>query len=110
MTDTPDDSPAETQAAFATLTSIAAPTNYTAMDRYRDFRRVFMSSPEGQRVLWQILSWAHLLKPPVMGRPIDPYLTHVMAGESNLGLRLLKTINEEPPVERPGQTARKGDA
>lgn len=73
---------------------------YTDMDRYRDFRKVLMGSDEGKRVLREILSWGHMFKPPVHGRPIDPLAMAIDGGERNMALRLLATVNQEPP-ERP---------
>jgi hypothetical protein len=70
--------------------------NYTDKDRYRDFRKVF-TSDEGKRVLGQIVSWAKVLTPSVMGSPIDPYKMAVCEGEKNLARRILLAVYNEPP-------------
>jgi len=108
MSDAPDDS-VETAAAFETLTGLPVPTTYTAMDRYRDFRLTFMSTPEGQRVLREILSWGHMFRPSFLaGGPIDPYRMAIHEGERNVALRLLTTVNTEPKANPPTQTNRRG--
>lgn len=78
------------------LANLPSTTGYTPNDRFHDFRRVLNGSAEGKRVLAEILSWGHVLKPFVFGSPIDANLTHVRAGEHNIALRLLATVNNEP--------------
>lgn len=85
-------SDADLLAALASLPS----DNYSAKDRYQDFRQLFTGTPEGQRVLREILSWGHLLQPSVYGNPIDPYQTHIREGEANIARRLLTTVFREP--------------
>ena len=87
------------------LASLPRSDNYTDMDRYRDFRKVF-TSEEGRRVLREIVSWGRVLSPSVSGSPIDPYLTHIRDGEKNLALRILVAIYKEPS-QRPTQVIRK---
>lgn len=79
------------------LASLPSPEGYSQKERYADFRKVFMGSPEGQRCFREILSWGHLLRPAVHGHPIDPYLTHVRDGEANIARKLLVTVTVEPP-------------
>lgn len=69
------------------------PTNYTAMDRYRDFNRVFTGSDEGKRVLNEILRMAHVFQTSM--RP-DVNRTVFLEGERNLGLKILVVMTEEP--------------
>lgn len=88
-----------------TLANLPAANNYTQKERYHDFRKVF-TTPEGARVLREILAWCHLLKPSVYGAPIDSNLVLMKEGERNIGLRLLFTYNNEPP-EQPQRTRRK---
>lgn len=78
---------------------------YTPKERYHDFRKVF-GTPEGQRVMREVLAWCHMFKPSVFGNPIDPYLVTLKEGERNIGLRLLTTYHNEPP-EKPERTRRK---
>ena len=79
---------------------------YTPQDRYRDFRAVFMSTEQGQRVLREILAWGHVFKPSVQAAgAIDPHRVTFAEGERNIALRLLTTINREP-VDGPKQANR----
>ena len=80
-----------------TLTKLPGLANYSKKDRYHDFRRTFMETEETRRVLSEILSWGHLLRPSVQGAPIDPYLMAVHEGERNIALKLLNTVHNEPP-------------
>lgn len=98
--DAPEETPEETAANFDLIKSLPSDRNYTAMDKYRDFRRVFLGSEEGQRVLCEILSWGHLFSTPAFGRPVDSYAMAISTGEENIARRLLVTINREPK-ERP---------
>lgn len=97
----------EGEALFEALSSLPAPPkDYTEQDKYRDFRKVFLSSEEGGRVLRQLLAWGHLFGPSIFGNPIDPYRVVALEAERNYALRLLKTIHDEPKA-KPAQTARK---
>ena len=87
-----------------TLASLPAAEGYTPNDRWQDFRKLF-TTDEGKRALREILSWCHLLKPSIIGSPIDPYLMAIREGERNIGLRLLDTINKEPRL-KPERTTR----
>jgi hypothetical protein len=69
---------------------------YTPMDRYRDFKKVF-GTAEGKRVLREIISWGRLLRPPILGKPIDPYAMAVAFGERNLASKIMAAIHNEPP-------------
>lgn len=91
---------------FDTLTSLPRPEVYTDKDRWHDFRRVFMGSEEGKRVLREILAWGHMFRSSAgRGAPIDPCRLAFHEGERNLALRLLTTVTVEPP-ERPTETKR----
>lgn len=70
---------------------------YGKLDRYRDFRRVFLSDPAGERVLWQILEWCRLFATTAdLGNPNQSYFRE---GGRNIGLRILATLNAEPTSE-----------
>lgn len=84
------------------LASLPSQEGYTAMDCYRDFRKVF-GTDEGKRVLREILSWGRIFRSPVLGKPIDPYAMAVAFGERNIAIKLLTTINNEPP-DKPQKT------
>lgn len=72
-------------------------------DRYNEFRRLFMGSDEGKRVLREILAWGYLFAPPNLGNPVDSNLNLMVTGQMNIVRKLLKVVNIEPP-ERPEQT------
>lgn len=75
-------------------------------DRYNAFRRVFMSTDEGQMVLKEILSWGKLFKTPIYSSPIDQIALNIATGEKNLAIKLMMIVNNEPP-EPPKVTTRK---
>lgn len=82
---------------FDDLRRAAVGPDYSALDRYRDFRAVFFgeSTPEqGRRVLWQILEWCRLFRP--VSAPGDPHETYRRDGERNIGLKVFMTLNTEP--------------
>ena len=87
------------------LNGLAKSGSYLPKERYHDFRKVF-GTAEGQRVMREVLSWCHLLKPSVYGAPIDANLVMLREGERNIGLKLLSIYHNEPP-ERPEKTRRK---
>ena len=76
---------------------------YTEMDRYRDFRALFTGTPEGRRVLQQIMEWAHIWTTSMAPTPHEMTFAE---GERNLGLKIVAAIEVEPP-ERPVKTKRK---
>lgn len=87
------------------LSSLPA-KQYLPKDRYHDFRKVFMGTDEGKRVLREILSWGRLFQPSIVGKPVDPYAMAIREGERNMALRLMAVVYNEPP-ERPAKTQRK---
>jgi hypothetical protein len=89
------------EALFAEI----AHTGYRDEDRYREFRRVFLGSDEGRRVLYEILSWGHMFQSSVSRTEIDPNRVMFLEGERNLALKLLATLNAEPTA-RPEQVTR----
>jgi len=71
---------------------------YSNTDRYRDFRRTFLGSPEGRRTLYAILGWSH-----VNGLSFNPFKADEPAnavafreGERHIGLQMLAVMVEEP--------------
>jgi hypothetical protein len=77
---------------FEELARAPGPAN--AEERRRDFRAVFLETPQGQAVLYEILSWAHVFRP--VFAPGDPYATHYRDGERNIGLKILAALHAEP--------------
>ncbi|GEM_PF-3672302 len=79
---------------FADLGRAHTGTGYGDLERYQDFRAVFLSDKRGKRVLYEILTWARLFQPAYV--PGDAYATHYRDGERNIGLKILAVINAEP--------------
>lgn len=79
---------------------------YLPRDKYHDFRKIFTGTPEGERVFREILAWGRMFKPSIVASPVDPYMMAMKAGERNMALRLLYTVNNEPS-ELPTNTTRK---
>lgn len=100
-----EESPEETANLLRLAMSIPAPGQYTPMDRYRDFRKVFMGSEDGQRVFREILSWGHMFK---ISFDKDPGLLAFKEGERNMALRLIMTVSAEPK-SRPTKAKSKPD-
>lgn len=67
------------------------------MDRYRDFRKVFLGSEEGRRVLDDIL-WLGRVNRPLAVRG-DPYSTHTNEGQRYMALKIAAITHIEPPPE-----------
>jgi hypothetical protein len=84
------------------LAELSVPKDYNPLDRYSDFRKVFLETEQGRRVLKQILGWGHLLKSHLvrMPHPIDPYAVVAREGERNLAMHIFSVMLVEPP-ERP---------
>ena len=90
------------------LADLSVPGDYNPVDRYNDFRKVFLETEQGRRVLRQILGWGHLLKSHLvrMSRPIDPYAVLGLEGERNLALRIFSIMLVEPPERQDKQTTK----
>ncbi|KKK64371.1 hypothetical protein LCGC14_2984870 [marine sediment metagenome] len=89
------------------LADLSVPTeDYDPIDRYNDFRKVFLETDQGRRVLRQILGWGHILKSHLVGmpRPIDPYTILSLEGERNLALHIFSVMLVEPK-KRPDKQA-----
>jgi hypothetical protein len=82
---------------FADLSKSYSGESYDAASRYRDFREIFLSQPQGKKVLFEILTWSHMFQPVFL--PGDPYATHYRDGERNIGLKIMAAINAEPSEE-----------
>ena len=73
--------------------------NYNPMDRYSDFRRLFLETEQGRRVLHEILtspSFCGMYKTPAVKANFDPYQMMFFNGQQDIGNRLLAAINVEP--------------
>ena len=73
-----------------------APEEYLPLDVYRDFRRVFLDTPEGERVLHQIFEWAGMYRSSAKRAGFDPHETLFHEGSRDLGLQLLSVMASEP--------------
>ena len=82
------------EALFADLSLAHTGRAYSDLERYQDFRAVFLSDRRGKRVLYEILTWARVFRPAYM--PGDAHGTHYNDGMRNVGLKVLAVINAEP--------------
>ena len=94
------------EAFFAELASAHPGKRYTRLDKYRDFRRVFLDSEQGMRVLYEILSWGNVFSSTATIANFEPYQTMFHDGENNIALRIMSTMNAEPK-ERPTSSKEK---
>lgn len=91
---------ARRQAFFDTLAAVHIGQGYSSTDRYRDCRAVFFGSPQGKRVLAQIVALCE-------GRPIiesevsNHALLAFRAGRRSIGAELSKWMSEpsEPQTQ-----------
>ena len=88
------------------LADLSIPEDYDPVDRYNDFRKVFLETEQGRRVLKLILAWGHLLRSHPMSNPIDPYLTERSEGGRNLALKIFAIMLVEPPKRQDKQTTK----
>ncbi len=82
------------------------------MDQYKDFRAVFLSSPQGKRVLYTILEWGKMfdccIPPTKPGTPIDEKAVMLLLGARNLAVQLYATVYVEPKTgDKPKKTTTK---
>lgn len=70
--------------------------DYTAVDRFRDFRRTFVDAETGRRVLAQILTRCQLWERSFV--PGDPYETARREGMRDIGLWIMEIVNIEPAI------------
>ena len=88
------------------LADLSVPEDYDDVDRYNDFRKVFLETEPGRRVLKQILGWGSLLKVHPMRSPIDPYMTERLEGQRNLALKVFAIMLIEPKKRPDKQTTK----
>lgn len=89
-------SPPDPEAFFAELSAAWTGKNYTELERYKDFRQLFMGSDQGKRVLYQIIGWGHMFRPSASLAGHEPYRTMFHEGERNLTLRIFNAVHVEP--------------
>ncbi len=90
--------------AFLTELATSHPgKQYQKIDRYRDFRRVFLDSEQGRRVLYELLALCGMYKSAAPRAKFDPYETMFLNGQQDIAFTLLGTLNIEPKA-RPTST------
>lgn len=71
---------------------------YTETDRYRDYRRTFLDTPHGRRVLHELIEQGHVFTSTLV--PGAPDLTQNNEGQRSMVLDILAVLNSEPaPLE-----------
>lgn len=91
------------EAFIAELAASQSGQGYAPMDRYRDFRRVFLSDEQGRRVLYEILSFCGMFRSAAPRANFDSHHTMFLNGQQDIAFRLLATMNAEPKA-RPMST------
>ena len=91
---------------FAQIVRAQIGASYTEIDRYRDFRQLFIGSDQGKRVFYQLLNWGHMVANSAGLANHETNRTQFFEGERNLALRILRTIYVEPKP-RPTQANRR---
>jgi len=89
--------PPDPVAFFEGLMRAKIGEGYGAVERYKDFRAVFLgdsTAAQGNRVLWQIFEWCRMYQR--VAAPGDAHETYFRDGERNIGLRILVALNHEP--------------
>jgi len=83
------------------------PGNYQPLDRYRDFRQVFLSDDRGRRVLHEILSLGRMMSSPLPAAgQIDANRVLASEGRRTLALDIFAIIHCEPAISRPARANR----
>ncbi len=104
---TPAAAPAgDPHALFCALARARGAPPYTEQDRRRDFRRVFLASAAGKRVLHEIFASTHLFAATFV--PGDAFATHWREGGRDVGLRILTMLDTDAP-DGPGAEAEEAD-
>ena len=78
-------------ALFADLADARRGLAWTAVDRRRDFRAVFLGGAAGRRVLYEILAWSRVFASTFV--PGDAFATHWREGGRDVGLRILAVLD-----------------
>jgi len=92
---------------LALIESLPITPDYTPTQRYQDFRQLFTGSPQGKRVLREILAWGRMFRPSVNSSPVDGLAMAVRDGERNMAIKLLAAVNVEPPEQQAKATSKK---
>ena len=92
------------EAFLAELAATHPGKGYAKMDRYRDFRRVFLADDQSRRVLYEVLSFCGMFRSAAPRANFDPHQTMFFNGQQDIAFRLLATMNAEPKA-RPASTS-----
>jgi hypothetical protein len=84
------------EAFLAALAASHPGKGYSKVDRYREFRRVFLDSEEGKRVLYEIFSFCGMFRSAAPAANFDPHQTMFLNGQQDIAFLLLATMNAEP--------------
>ena len=84
------------QAFLSELASSHPGRNYKPMDRYADFRRLFLETEQGRRALYEIMSFCGMYKSPAPRANFETNQTMFFNGQQDIGYRLLAVLNIEP--------------
>ena len=82
----------------------------TNLERYQDFKEVFFSTPQGEKVLREILGMGYILNDTTKFNKygVDQAATLISTGERKLALAIHKIATVEPPPPPPAkQTTRR---
>ena len=90
---------------FEALAGLPRSENYTKKDQYTDFRKTFMGTDEGKRVLRRIMELGCVFSEPKLVSPIDSYMLAAFRGKRQLALEIFATTNNEP-LEGPAKQKR----
>jgi hypothetical protein len=93
------DKPPDIDILFADLAAThPGKGRYHPQDRYADYRAVFLGDDQGKRVLYDILSMAHMFASSPVLCQFDSHKTFFAEGERNMALRIFDTARNEPRV------------
>ena len=91
------------EAFIAELAASHPGKGYRPMDKYRDFRRLFLETDQGRRVLYEILGWGGMFRPSSRQGNFETNETFFHEGERNIALKIMTTMHAEPKA-RPTST------
>jgi hypothetical protein len=80
------------------------------VDRYRDFKEVFLNSDAGNRVMLEIFTWGHMYDGSIKrGVAVDPYRVCQNEGHREMALQLKRAIMHQPPEpkDKPKKTRKR---
>ncbi len=67
-----------------------------SIDRYRDFRRLFLETEQGKRVLYEIMGWCGMFRSAAPSANFDPHKTMFLNGQQDIAFKLLAVMDQEP--------------